>query len=363
MPDTSSTDAAADAALAEVLGEPPAADDGGGWDAAEAEILSGDVPARRGEGEVADCTADEARALVGKAIAAIMTINETMEAIIRRRAWLALGYDDPRTFWIKEFGPKSENPAFSVAQVYRTARVLGLVYEIQQRLGDAEVVVSITERALRSIPAGPEGVNDVALVDAIEAGVAQLGDDFTPEDVQDVVDKTVQRARQAYAADQPEMPKGDLAARLDALGLSPSSLTADDLGDDDADPIADDAVVPVDDYTPESAAQPVLDAGDDEDRTGVSLSAQTYDEDALAVTFRVQKLRGGIDALAETLPGDINALIDRLSLAEKEVVDKKAQTGIQMLDQYIAKATKARATLAATAEAAEVDDDDVELDV
>lgn len=209
------TDAAAEAALEAALGDITDT-------AVEGEVLAGQPPVPAGGGGV-DCTEAEARELVARARESIAVLDSTMEEIVRRRVWLALGYPDPRTFWVQEF---TESSGLSRTHVYRTARVLSLLYGLVERLGDDAAAVAITERSLRAIPANG-GAGDAALIDAIAGGVEALGDDATAADIQQVVDGKLAAARKAATRpDAPPVDVDELAARLSQLGVDTSALTA-----------------------------------------------------------------------------------------------------------------------------------------
>lgn len=374
MPESLDTDAAADAALAAALGDTPAptpptngpTPPSGPAEAMEGDVLTGQSVDTRGDSEVEPCTAEEARSLVDRARSAITTISETMDAILRRRAWIPLGYDNPSDFWVKEFGPSSENPAFSRSHVYRTARILGIIYGIQTRLNDADLSVAISEYALRSLPRGESGENDEALMDSIAAGVNDLPEGFSPSDVQDVVNEKVAAAREAFAGERPEMPTPPIADRLAAFGLS--LPTVDDATDDDEEAPnltpgpADGSFVGnsgYDDPDGEGAGP----AGSQSAGMGLDASP-VFDASELAQTHRVQKLRTSVDALADVRNGDVDVLIERLSQSEAEQMERTATSVRDLLSELVERATRARDTVAEVAEkSAEAADGDADIDL
>lgn len=206
-----SSNAAADAALADVLSDP------------------GNEVDKASEADLPACTRDEAEQLVSRARAAISELDAAMTDIIRRQAWLALGYDTPQKFWLTEFGRTDERPGgFSRAHLYRTARVLGVLYGLYERLGDDALAINISERALREIPRN-DGDADVELLDAIGNRVEELGDDYTPDDIQQAVNEEIAAARDRLNNTSPaEMSTDDLAEQLESFGFDASQLRGGD---------------------------------------------------------------------------------------------------------------------------------------
>lgn len=242
-------EAALAGALGDVpVGDPPAEPVRGASTAADGDLggfLDNDVDAEVHEGAVLDgggtvaatgdaaevevCSEAEARELLDRARQAIETLDQTMTQIVRRRAWIPLGYDNPQQFWIREFGPGS---GYSRQHLYRTARVLSLLYGLTERLGDDAAALDITERSLRALPAGKGG--DDELIDQIASAVEQLGDGATPDSIQQAVDETLLAAKkEATRTKQREetslVDLEQLAGQLSALGIDPSMLhTSDD---------------------------------------------------------------------------------------------------------------------------------------
>lgn len=235
-------DAAADAAMAAALADlPDGADTAASdpWDdtPVEGTVVDGTQLAVTPDTNLQPCTREEAEALVEKARGAITTLTDTMWEIIHRQAWVPLGYDSPQQFFVKEFADQNSG-GMSKVHAYRVARVIGFLYGLYERLGDDAEAVDITERALRAIPRGRDGINDVALLDSITDA---LGDDYTVADVQKVVNDQVKAAREKFKpapADTPDLDQ--LAERLRALQIDPSVLTGmqaeqDDWDSDDGD--------------------------------------------------------------------------------------------------------------------------------
>lgn len=272
------TTAAAEAALAAALADVPS-------DPIEGDVLDQPGAAleeREPAGDVTLCTEDEARQLVTQAREAIVTLDRTMEEIIRRRAWLALGYETPRDFWVKEFGGTT---GMSRQHVYRTARVLSLLYNLVERLGDDAAALAITERSLRALPSG----DDVALIERIADQVDRLGDSVSVADIQQVVDTELSEARQAakQKADSEPVDVAALARQLKDMGMDPSALL-DPIPNEDTDPWLDgdtsgsgQEAVGGPEWTPAAAAggsTPLADAS----RSGVSIDTRAVAAGPLA---------------------------------------------------------------------------------
>lgn len=243
-------DAAADAALAAALADTPtggapaavpplepdtAAGDETGEDAPVDVVAQPVTDLANPDGEPwPQLDATEAKKLVKKARAAIQTLHEVMLDIIRGRAWLALGYDDPQQFWRAEFG--GDDGGYSRAHLYRTARMLGLLYSLYERIGDDTAAIDITERALRALPRGTDGDADARLVDDIAAGVDALGDGYTADDVKAVADRVVEEAIRRHDNETTptdrDLSAAGIAERLAALGLdAPPGMTGGGGGD------------------------------------------------------------------------------------------------------------------------------------
>lgn len=373
-----STNDRADAALDEVLSGTPAVDQ----PTEDTGVSEPDTPEPLDAGTIIDpdrsdtaevCTVDEARELVDKARAAIVTVDEVMGEIIRRRAWIAMGYDEPREFWIKEFGPDADHPAYGRAQVYRTARVLTVIYAIQQRVGDPDLALSVSEYALRQIPAGKDGINDEVLVEAIGRAVDDLPEDATGRDVQDIVNDKIKLAREKHAAEAPEMPQRSMEERLAALSFPMPDADSLDDDPDDFDDNAEQAPAGLDDepVTPNNTGDPESDTSSGSsgssggpDHAGVSLAGyEPVDEAALRQTFQIQKLRKAITALSEITPTDVPALIEHLSVAEKDNLTGLTADAYDRLTEVIEQATNARQVVDEVDEHAATGDEDVELEL
>lgn len=301
---------AADAAVDEVLDE----------SAVEGVVVGDEMVAAASDNTVIACTAEEAKSLVERARAAISELHTTMTEIIRRRAWEPLGYDEPRSFWIAEFGPSSENPAMQKSQLYRTARVVAILYQLSETLGDDALAVNISERALRAIPTGSKGANDVDLMEHIQARV-----EGGEEDVQAVVDEEIAAAQEKFAKkksggdaefDDPESE--ETAAQADRMGAGTTGGAA--------------------------TFESVEGQGGTLSDGGPSASA-----DEIAMVGRLGNLRRGLQLLAG-VGADAEDLVGQMS--RSEVDDLQAMTAA------------ARAAIEAISGAGADDDDDVlEIDL
>lgn len=191
----------ADEALAAALGDTPSQGQVAPEDGPGAALTLADPS--EGEGSLVPesewlCTEDEARALVDRTKAAITELDDSLRAIIERRAWEPLGYPSPREFVLSELGPSAPGGK-SRAQAYRLARVAMFLYGLAEAFGEDSVLLDISERGLRSIPAGPNGVNDEVLTERVAARITSTPD-ITDEQAQAVWDEELARARDEYAS-------------------------------------------------------------------------------------------------------------------------------------------------------------------
>lgn len=215
-----STDAAADAALAAVLdedstdGTPADPDSSGVTTTVGAEDSMSDVGTPT---EVADqgkrvfsgpavdpdqpalCSVDEAKALVTDLRASLEQFDRTITAIMATRAWKALGYQSPSQFVLAELGPDKEDPdapgRVSRSHAYRLARLALFLYGLAERIGDEAYALELSERTMRSIPAGRGGENDKTMLDRVEAAIGER-DNYEPAEAQEIVDGVIADARQ-----------------------------------------------------------------------------------------------------------------------------------------------------------------------
>lgn len=164
---------------------------------------SDDSAERRPATEVAEpgqgpCSKPEAEALVEKAIAAAETFYDTIVEIIRRQAWVPLGYANPRELMLRSLGGTAINPStgrpYSRSHVNRMARVSWMLWAISERTGVDPGDLVIPERTLRELGGGQSA--DLDLVDTISDRVeASIKDrDASPDDVQSILDSALSEA-------------------------------------------------------------------------------------------------------------------------------------------------------------------------
>lgn len=164
---------------------------------------STDTVDRRPESEVAEpgqgpCSQPEAEELVERAIAAAESFYDTVVEIIRRQAWVPLGYASPRDLMLRRLGGTTVNPStgkpYSRSHVHRMARVSWMLWAISDRTGVDPGDLQIPERTLRELGGGTNA--DLELVDTISDRVAlSIADkDASPDDVQEVLDSALSEA-------------------------------------------------------------------------------------------------------------------------------------------------------------------------
>lgn len=216
--------------MADVLGNLPAAS-GGETPAPEATP----PPARAGnehdttlaEKDDGPCSIAEAEALVERAIQAAETFYDTIHEIIRRQAWVPLGYPNPAELMLRKLGDTTINPVtgkpYSRAHVHRMSRVAWMLWAISSRTGVDPGDLTIPEKTLRDLPGGAKG--DPALVNLIERRVTEAARDgnASPDNVQDVIDTTVAEAINGADDDDFVDSRGGPLQSLQADGLSEGS--------------------------------------------------------------------------------------------------------------------------------------------
>lgn len=188
--------AAADAALDEVIAEQPTTGQ-------DSPVADEGAPAGQDvetvQTAVTDpdqwlCTEDEARGMVDRARAAVRELDDSIRAIVERRAWEPLGYDNPRDFVLTELGPNADGGK-SRAQAYRLARMAMFLYNLAEAFGEDTPLPDMLERAQRAIPPGPNGENDEVLAERIVDRASEL-DSPSKDEMQSILDEEQQRARQ-----------------------------------------------------------------------------------------------------------------------------------------------------------------------
>lgn len=200
------------------------------------------------------CTPEYARKLTEKALRLADELDNTMQEIVRVRAWEPLGYRDPSEYVLKEFTQSSKSHR------YRLARFAAFAYGLTQRLGDDALELKITERALREVPKD----RDEKVLNALENRLADVDD---PELADEVVADTL-RAHSRNAPPADEDMWGDLEAH-ESTAAAPGARSgagrsdADGWGDDndlDPDGFADDDDGAEADVRPAAAAPPSKEA-------------------------------------------------------------------------------------------------------
>ncbi|MFL0579482.1 hypothetical protein [Dietzia sp. 179-F 9C3 NHS] len=172
-------------------------------DAMNAVLGPGEEVSPRPAGEVAapgegPCSEAEAEQLVERAINAAETFYDTVVEIIRRQAWVPLGYANPRDLMLRRLGGTTVNPVtgkpYSRSHVHRMARVSWMLWAISDRTGVDPGDLTIPERTLRELGGGMSG--DLQLVDTISDRVAAAihDKDASPDTVQDVIDSALSDA-------------------------------------------------------------------------------------------------------------------------------------------------------------------------
>ena len=178
---------------------------------------STDTTGNRPSAEVAEpgqgpCSKPEAEELVERAIAAAETFYDTVVEIIRRQAWVPLGYANPRDLMLRRLGGTTVNPStgkpYSRSHVHRMARVSWMLWAISDRTGVDPGDLEIPERTLRELGGGMSA--DLELVDTISDRVAaSISDkDASPDDVQDVLDSALSEAASDRSGGEGRSPGG-----------------------------------------------------------------------------------------------------------------------------------------------------------
>ena len=226
---------------------------------------------RRPAAEVAEpgqgpCSKPEAEELVERAIAAAETFYDTVVEIIRRQAWVPLGYANPRDLMLRSLGGTAVNPStgkpYSRSHVHRMARVSWMLWAISERTGVDPGDLEIPERTLRELGGGMSA--DLELVDTISDRVAaSIADkNASPDDVQDVLNSTLSEA--AAERGGGEGRNGSAATRgdddEDFGSPSPESRPAGGAGLGDADDDFDDSDPDEADSVTAGPSSPALDA-------------------------------------------------------------------------------------------------------
>lgn len=354
MPDDAAVEAALQAALnnpaaaepiserEDTAGEPwePLDGPGEGWTATP----TGDVAQRPHEGVIVDaealeagCTEDEARAMVAEVHESLERLDNAMGRIVSTRAWLALGYDNPSDFMVKEMGPAGGGPV-SARHAYRLARYAAVLYELSNVLGVSAEVLDLTERGLRALPAGRNRENDDVFLERIRAAAQEKGQKLTVEEANAVLGATLDAATVEAAQNDGLISRdSDLNFDdLDSLSLSGGDFTVDHRGsgdsfDSDWDEDDEAAQRDRDGFSASGGAAPDRDAWDGPAASGsrtALLDAYADDNDpndaAISYSDGIEAVKRGlrdIESITDALPGILAAFTDDDLLT---VVDRAA---------------------------------------
>lgn len=338
--------------------------------AAESTAHSGDVVTHPIEGP---CTAEEAEQLIAEAAAAADTFYEKMNELIRREAWIPLGFHDMRELVLKRLATVAINPktgkAYSRAHTYRLARTAWFLYAIAKETGLDSGQITLTERSLRDLPAGAAG--DQSLVDSISRDVAAVSTDgnASPDDVNAIVEQTLAAAagrptdaaesadQDAVSAEDDENDSADGGEGInggtldaDSDGRSPGGQGRDSApaAGSDTEPSGEDSAASDGPSEPQS---PAFDAysspGDDEDDEDDFQAAAPATDfgDAMARMRESSNYTATVDELvtiseklptvsklADELPGFLDILDDE-ELTEFAAKLKKCQSLLDRIDE------------------------------
>lgn len=334
------TDQAADAALADVLSDPAPVSD-----RTEGEPLPDQASSRE-----MLCSEDDARALVDEVKAALAQFDSSMQRIVELRAWEPLGYANPRDFVMSEFGPRpgsDEDHRVSRQHAYRLARLAMFMYGLSVRLGDG-VAFDLSERALRSLPQGLDGANDLVVLDRVQQRWEQAqesGEDVTEESAQQILDEELSKARQQITE------HGALDGLVDTDDEAP-----DDLYDDDLDGDTDDSGPARSGQQPPASSDPFesgLDAtdgpvGESDGDTPKQASASHLDDegafaapsasaDAMEQSQRLNALLRGLQSISEVAE-HLPQIVEYASPDEMDRLVAEGQIAVDVARKIVAAA-------------------------
>ncbi|MEV8335637.1 hypothetical protein [Streptomyces niveus] len=160
------------------------------------------------------CTPEYARELTEKALNLADELDGTMRQIVRVRAWVPLGYQDPHEYVLREFTQSSR------AHRYRLARFAAFAHQLTERLGDDALELQLTERALRQV--APD--RDSSVLKALES---RLTDPDGEEDANEVLGRTL-RAHARNAPPDEDMWDDESPAAGSPAGRTIRAASADD---------------------------------------------------------------------------------------------------------------------------------------
>lgn len=288
------------------------------------------------------CDEDQARDLVSQVRSALEQFDNAIQAIIRLRAWEPLGYDNPRDFVLAEFGPTDDPDAsgrVSRVHAYRLARLAMFMYGLSTRIGDEAAAVELSERALRSLPSGTGGENDLEVLERVESRVADLGHDPSPDEAQQLLDEELTKAR-AEIADGGSL--GGSAAdgddtdvldpdRLASLGIDPESLTGDT---EPSSAAGDAATTAADGPAPAEHSEPEQQGASRNDLAAAYGAPAEGGGEALEKTQHLAALTRSLQQVAEVeelLPG----LIDYADDTEIEALGEMAASTVRVAQSLV----------------------------
>lgn len=137
-----------------------------------------------------------------------------MKQIIVKKAWEPLGYSDPRHMMKERFIGKLVNPQtgepFSDGHIRRMANVAWVVWSLSENTGMDPKELHISAYALARIPSGLNGTTHDELVQTVLEEVERRGAE-TVEEVQEIIDATLEASTEAGAVTLPTEPSSDTA--------------------------------------------------------------------------------------------------------------------------------------------------------
>lgn len=175
------------------------------------------------EGTIVDaasspCNAEEARALIRRAITASTDFYDAIDELLTRQGHVALGYDSPRQMLSRELAGMLTNPRtgkpVSDTHLRRMTRVAWLAWSIAQTTDIDMSKLSLTERSVRSISAAAAGVNDVDLIDEIHTRLTEVGAEG-PDQVNEIVHDVLANFEEGQATKDREPQKKPAPATPD----------------------------------------------------------------------------------------------------------------------------------------------------
>ncbi|MFE3629446.1 hypothetical protein [Streptomyces goshikiensis] len=240
------------------------------------------------------CTPEYARELTTKAAQLADQLDDTMQEIVRVKAWVPLGYRDPRQYVLAEFTQSSRSHR------YRLARFAAFAHGMSERLGDEALELQITERALREVPQG----RDDQVLNALESRLAETDN---PKEANEAVKATLREHSRNAPPPEEDMWDGETA--------EPSSRPG---GGGQASPRADDDGWGADDgFDPDGFE-------DDGAQTSVHPAATPPSKAALAEAGRYEEFLRAMRVIAATGP-ELPDILDNADGPEETELAELAQ--------------------------------------